>query len=254
MSRLTHQVAFAFLALSGATYRGTAQPAYRVGPNVQVTRAGDGHMVQETYLCADPRRSGRLLAAAIVEHGDTAINQFLVSTNGGASWAVSLSIAPGVDPSCAIGSGSVALAASVHDSTPSGDSYLDVHRSMDGGRTWTQSTIYDNARNLDRAYITAGPAGRDRARLRGRAQSRSAVGAARRNERNDANWTRARSADAGRRRVLSAPAIRTRAGLRPTIFKLLPNTASGHVPNDRARHGAIGRERRHWRLDHTGAR
>jgi len=35
-----------------------------------------------------------------------------------------------------------------------------VQRSLDGGRTWVESTIQNNTRNLDRAYITAGSGGR----------------------------------------------------------------------------------------------
>ena len=160
MRHLGRHFALAFIALSSATYRLVAQSPYHLGPNVEVTHVGNGRIVQETYVCADPRHSRRLLAAAIVEHADTASNWFFVSADGGSSWTRSLAVARSVDPSCAISRDGVAFAASVHDSMPSGDSYLQVQRSLDGGRTWMESTIHDNARNLDRAYVTAGSGGR----------------------------------------------------------------------------------------------
>jgi len=62
-----------------------------------------------------------------------------------------------VDPSCAIARNGVAFAASIHDQPfPDGktDSTLAVYRSVDGGRTWQQSSIGIDTRSLDRAYLT----------------------------------------------------------------------------------------------------
>jgi hypothetical protein len=153
---LTRPAVLALIAVSSANALLVGQSPYRLGSNVQVTHASDGQAAKETYLCADPRSSRRLLAASIVFHGDTLTNWFLVSIDGGASWLRTLAVPASVDPSCAITSAGVVFAASVHDSAPSGDSYLNVHRSLDGGRSWMESTIHDNTRNLDRAYITEG--------------------------------------------------------------------------------------------------
>lgn len=158
--RPAQTVALTLIALTVMTQSAAAQSPYIVGPDVQVTHATDGFSVQETYLCADPRDARRLLAAAIVEHRDSASNWFFISSDGGKSWTRSLTVERSVDPSCAMTLEGVAFAASVHDSLPSGASYLNVQRSPDGGRSWAESIVHDNTRNLDRAYVTAGT-GRD---------------------------------------------------------------------------------------------
>jgi hypothetical protein len=160
VDRLTFRAGTLLMALGTATACLAAQSPYRLGPNVQVTHAATGYGVQETYVCADPRDGRRMLAAAIVEHADTTSNQFFVSADGGASWKETLTVAASVDPSCAIGQDGMMYAASVHDSMPSSASYLNVRRSVDGGRHWIDATIHDNMRSLDRAYVTTGPGGR----------------------------------------------------------------------------------------------
>ena len=134
----------------------SAQSAYVVGPNVQVTHADSGRAVQETYICADPRDARHLVAAAIIERGDTTANAFFVSFDRGVSWRQTLLLNQGVDPSCAISAEGVALAAGVRDSLPSGTSYLNVLRSRDGGRTWTESVVHRSIPSLDRPYVTSG--------------------------------------------------------------------------------------------------
>jgi len=136
-----------------------AQSPYTVGANVQVTHAESGRSVQETVVCTDPRNARHLVAGAIVEHGDTTANVFLVSFDGGMSWRQTAWLPATVDPSCAIGADGIALVSSVHDSAPSGTSYLQVRRSRDGGRTWTESLVHDNMASLDRPWVTAGAAG-----------------------------------------------------------------------------------------------
>lgn len=148
-------VALTLITLTVMGQRAAAQSPYIVGRDVQVTHVTDGSSVQETTLCTDPRDARRLLAAAIVEHRDSASNWFFISSDGGASWTRSLAVARSVDPSCAMTLEGVAFAASVHDSLPSGASYLNVQRSRDGGRSWQESVVHDNARNIDRAYVTA---------------------------------------------------------------------------------------------------
>jgi len=101
----------------------------------------------ETQIGADPRDARHLIACAIVESADAARqtfvteNAFFLSFDGGATWSRTLSLPNSVDPSCAIGADGTAYAISVHDSVPSGASYLNVQRSTDGGRTWKESSV-----------------------------------------------------------------------------------------------------------------
>jgi hypothetical protein len=148
------------IALSSIALLAGAQTPYVVGRNVQITHADSGRGVQEAYVCADPRDGRHIIAAAIVERGDTAANAFFVSFDAGATWRETLAVERSVDPSCAIGQDGIAFAASVHDSMPGDVSYLNVRRSLDGGRTWVESTIRESMRSLDRPYVTAGKDGR----------------------------------------------------------------------------------------------
>lgn len=131
------------------------QGPYAIGPNIQVSRAHGSVEFQETQIAADPRRAGHLIACAIAMPGDSFQNEFYVSFDGGKRWSPTLTIRPGVDPSCAIDRRGTAFAASVHDSAlAGGSSYLSVQRSPDGGRTWEESSIRINTRSMDRSYIT----------------------------------------------------------------------------------------------------
>jgi hypothetical protein len=91
-----------------------------------------------------------LLAGAIVEDRDATANAFFVSSGRGSTWSSALLMPHSVDPSCAIGNDDVVYAASVHDSMPTGAPYLNVQRSVDSGRTWTEAVVHSSARSLDR--------------------------------------------------------------------------------------------------------
>jgi hypothetical protein len=68
-----------------------------------------------------------------------------------------LTVPVGTDPSCQIGLKGMAFASSIHDiPRPDGnsDSFLVVHRSADGGRTWQASSVAIDTRSVDRNYLT----------------------------------------------------------------------------------------------------
>lgn len=130
---------------------------YVVGTNVQVSLSfPDEHY--ETQIAADPADASHLLIGAyIVNRGGSIDNVFYASFDRGRTWARTLHVPVGVDPAVAIGTKGVALAATIHDvPRPDGnsDSFLVVHRSADGGRSWKQSVVQQDSRSVDRAYIT----------------------------------------------------------------------------------------------------
>jgi hypothetical protein len=99
-----------------------------------------------------------LIAGAYVVNPDRIIdNMFYISFDHGRTWSHTLTVPVGTDPACAIGIKGVAFAASIHDvNQPDGksDSFIAVHRSGDGGRTWQESSIKLDTRSVDRNYIT----------------------------------------------------------------------------------------------------
>jgi len=134
------------------------QNPYTVGPNVQISVAQSSLQHYETQIAVDPGRADHLIACAYVTRSasvtDTA---FYVSFDRGATWSHTLTVPVGVDPSCQVGLRGEAFAASIHDVTPpdgNSDSFLVVHRSADGGRTWTAARIAIDTRSVDRNYLT----------------------------------------------------------------------------------------------------
>ncbi len=110
---------------------------------------------QETQIAADPIRAGHLIACAIASPRDSSENVFYVTFDNGESWSPTLTVRPGVDPSCAVDRHGVAYASSIHDSLlAGGSSFLNVQRSTDGGRTWRESTIRVDTKSVDRSYVT----------------------------------------------------------------------------------------------------
>jgi hypothetical protein len=142
--------------ISTAACRRSAVPL--VGRNVQVSLAQSSVHHYETQIAADPQRADHLIACAyVVRLAKVIDNVFYVSFDRGATWSHTLTVPVGVDPSCQIGLKGAAFAASIHDvSRPDGnsDSFLVVHRSADGGRTWTASTIAIDTRSVDRNFLT----------------------------------------------------------------------------------------------------
>jgi hypothetical protein len=147
------------LSISSTANHGQPEPnAYAIGPNVHVSAGNPQLEHYETCVAADPRKASHLIAGAYTVNSDGRIdNVFYISFDHGKTWTHTLTVATGVDPSCAIGANGVVLASSIHDITlPNGktDSFLVVHRSLDGGRTWRQSSIKADTASIDRAYVT----------------------------------------------------------------------------------------------------
>jgi len=134
-----------------------ARAPYVVGKNVQVSLPFPDTRHYETQIAAHPADAAHLLIGAYTVNRDDSIdNVFYVSFDGGRSWARTLRVPVGVDPAVAIGSEGVAFAATIHDvPRPDGnsDSFLMVHRSADGGRTWSESAVQVDSRSVDRNYI-----------------------------------------------------------------------------------------------------
>jgi hypothetical protein len=132
------------------------QAPYTIGLNVQVSASQATVRHYETYVAADQKHAGHLIACAyVVRPGDQIDNVFYVSFDSGATWSHTLTVPVAVDPSCAIGLGGAAFAASVHDlSDEKGTPVLSVYRSADGGRTWKPSSISVDIPPIDRPYLT----------------------------------------------------------------------------------------------------
>jgi hypothetical protein len=93
-----------------------AQGPYTIGPNVQISASLAATRHYETYVAADRKHAGHLIACAFIVHPDNQIdNVFYVSFDRGATWSHTLTVPASVDPSCAIGLGGAAFAASIHD-------------------------------------------------------------------------------------------------------------------------------------------
>ena len=116
---------------------------YTIGPNVQVSVAQATARHYETYVCADRKHAGHLIAGAFIVRPDNQIDTaFYVSFNRGVTWSHTLTVPVAVDPSCAIGPDNEAFAASIHDLHDKNDtSVVRVYRSEDGGRTWKPASV-----------------------------------------------------------------------------------------------------------------
>lgn len=150
------------LALTTGSFAQQAQGPYTIGPNVQVSASQPAIPHYETYVAADRKHAGHLIACAFIVHPDNQIdNVFYVSFDRGATWSHTLTVPVSVDPSCVIGLRGTAFAASIHDlPDEKGTPVLSVYRSEDGGRTWKPSSIKADAPPpLDRAYLTVDDTG-----------------------------------------------------------------------------------------------
>jgi hypothetical protein len=133
------------------------QAPYVVGKDVRVSLPFPDGQHYETQIAADPAVASHLLIGAYVATGNGSIdNVFYVSFDRGRTWTRTLRVPAGVDPAVAIGLKGVAFAATIHDvPRPDGnsDSFLVVHRSADGGRSWSESVLKVDSRSVDRNYI-----------------------------------------------------------------------------------------------------
>jgi hypothetical protein len=150
--------ALVLVALSLCGSAASIQSDYLVGPNVQVSLAQSTVQLYETQIAADPSHGNHLVAGAYAVRSDGSVdNIFYASVDQGRTWSSTLTVPVGTDPSCAIDLKGTAFVASIHDRPrPDGntDSFLVVHRSADGGRTWTASSIAIDTRSVDRTYVT----------------------------------------------------------------------------------------------------
>ena len=146
------------VVLMAVTQPTLGQDTYVIGQNVQVSVSFPDVQHYETQIAADPDDASHLLVGAYVVNSDGSVdNVFYVSFDRGVTWARTLRVAVGTDPAVAIGLKGTAFASSIHDvprADGNSDSFLVVHRSADGGRTWHEANVRVDSRSVDRNYIT----------------------------------------------------------------------------------------------------
>ena len=126
--------------------------------NVQVSLSFPDVQHYEAQIAADPDDASHLFVAVYIVNSDRSVdNVFYVSFDRGSTWTRTLRVAVGTDPAVAIGRHGTAFAATIHDvprADGNSDSFLVVHRSSDGGRTWQEASVGADSRSVDRNYIT----------------------------------------------------------------------------------------------------
>jgi hypothetical protein len=147
-----------FIMMMTVTSVTQGQGPYVLGQNVQVSLSFPDVQHFETQIAADPDDASHLLVGAYIVNSDRSVdNVFYVSFDRGATWTRTLRVAVGTDPAVAIGRHGTAFAATIHDvprADGNSDSFLVVHRSTDGGRTWQEASVGADSRSVDRNYIT----------------------------------------------------------------------------------------------------
>lgn len=137
-------------AVSPSLAQSRAVPAIAVGANTQVSVARANHPHNEVVLAADPTHAGWLLACSMLDPGPDGSMKTTayVSHDGGTSWSAPSALLTTTfwanDPTCAFGPDGAAYVVHKandgerrsHGVRSDGD-YLVVHRSEDGGRTWS---------------------------------------------------------------------------------------------------------------------
>jgi hypothetical protein len=129
---------------------------YATGANVRISNGAD--RFYESFADADPYDPSHLVACAYRVSGDGKISDvYWVSFDSGRTWRQTLVVPGSVDPSCTIDGAGNVVAGSIRDVPfPDGktDSTIAVFRSIDRGRHWEESTIRDESRSADRAFVT----------------------------------------------------------------------------------------------------
>jgi hypothetical protein len=147
-----------FIMMMTVTPVTQGQGPYVLGQNVQVTLSFPDVQHYETQIAADPDDASHLLVGAYIVNLDQSVdNVFYVSFDRGATWTRTLRVTVGTDPAVAVGHRGTAFAATIHDvprADGNTDSFLVVHRSSDGGRTWQEASVGADSRSMDRNYIT----------------------------------------------------------------------------------------------------
>ena len=147
-----------FIMMMTVTPVTQGQGPYVLGQNVQVTLSFPDVQHYETQIAADPDDASHLLVGAYIVNLDQSVdNVFYVSFDRGATWTRTLRVAVGTDPAVAVGHRGTAFATTIHDvprADGNTDSFLVVHRSSDGGRTWQEASVGADSRSVDRNYIT----------------------------------------------------------------------------------------------------
>jgi len=147
-----------FIMMMTVTPVTQGQGPYVLEQNVQVTLSFPDVQHYETQIAADPDDASHLLVGAYIVNLDQSVdNVFYVSFDRGATWTRTLRVAVGTDPAVAVGHRGTAFATTIHDvprADGNTDSFLVVHRSSDGGRTWQEASVGADSRSVDRNYIT----------------------------------------------------------------------------------------------------
>jgi hypothetical protein len=131
---------------------GAKTAAVAVAPNAQVSKARETIPHNEVILAADPTDPNRLLAGSQINYTPDNDEQSIAyaSFDGGKSWSISLErkeAKSAADPAVAFGPGGVAYFATL------GEKYIDVLRSLDGGKSWKEPVKVEG--NMDRQYLVA---------------------------------------------------------------------------------------------------
>ena len=131
-----------------------------VGPNVQISSAFGERPHGEVIAAADPDNTARMVACAMVNHEDRNLTaqHCYSSFDGGRSWDPTLILdeaALSGDPTAYYSRGDtafvVALIRSLAIPRSAGEFRTHIFRSLNGGRTWTETADYIF---IDREYIT----------------------------------------------------------------------------------------------------
>jgi hypothetical protein len=130
-----------------------------VGANVQVSASFARRPHNEVTAAADPVHPGRMMACAMAYYEDRHLTaqHCYTSMDGASHWQPTLVIDSATvagDPTIAYGFGDTVYAASLVNPLTiprfTGEYRTHFYRSLDGGRTWSQSSDY---RFIDREYI-----------------------------------------------------------------------------------------------------
>jgi hypothetical protein len=136
-----------------------------VGPNVHVSQAHANYSLGEVLLSADPADANRLLGCGVLyaESENRRWTVVYLSTDGGKTWQPTLEtkrFEDSADPACALGrsglASQIAIGVTGIDPETKKTRYaLGVHRSTDGGKTWTQQEDMPmNFQGIDRESLT----------------------------------------------------------------------------------------------------
>jgi hypothetical protein len=151
------------LVIAVVQARAAAEPAVKVGGNVQVSKARGTVPHAEVVIAADPTRSEHLLAASMLatEEGAKDESRVIVyaSSDGGRTWAVSLEPPAKADPALVFGPDGTAYLVAI-----TGSFRVLLFHLADQRHQWERLTEGDQI-GMDRPYLAVSRAGHDRGTL-----------------------------------------------------------------------------------------